>query len=209
MALAAAFSVGVRVWVYTGSASLQAMWDVQLPNRLIEFVWGICVARLYAAGRRPPAILAGSRGFVVAAAIAYAGRTLMVTEVIRFAGDYGPICKILSEPVLTLGCALIVWNVVSSGSWFERVLSRDAFQAVGRWSYSLYLWHWWPAWWISGALAARYGSNPVVQHGALALCLMVLVPLSALSYRLLERPYFERQRPLTPSSSLRRPEWAR
>jgi len=54
----------------------------------------------------------------------------------------------------------------------------------------LYLWHWWPAWWISGALAARFGPNALVQHMALELCLIVILPIAALSFRLFELPYF-------------------
>jgi len=193
--LAAILSLAVRAWIYASSAEIQAVWDTQLPNRFIEFAWGIWVARLYALGRQPPAILTGSAGFVLGAGIAYAGRVLMVSQVVQFAGPYGVLLKILSLPVLTFGCALMLWNVVSGPSWFARVLSSRPLRIVGRWSFSLYLWHWWPAWWISGALAARYGSSAVVQHTALALCLIVLLPVAALSYRLLELPYF-RQRKL-------------
>jgi peptidoglycan/LPS O-acetylase OafA/YrhL len=98
---------------------------------------------------------------------------------------------------MTAGYALILWNVVSSGSWFRDVLSRPVFTVVGRWSYSLYLWHWWPTAWISGELAQRLGSGPLVQHVSLVLCLALLLPFSWLSYRLLEQPYFQ-ERPRAP-----------
>ena len=49
---------------------------------------------------------------------------------------------LISATVMSLGFALMLWNVISSSSVFSEVLSHRFLTAIGRWSYSLYLWHW-------------------------------------------------------------------
>lgn len=135
-------SIGFRTWVYTSPTNVELFWNTQLPVRLVEFSWGICVARLYAMQKTPPKILCGEKGFLIAFGIAYLGRLLMVTEVIKLAGSFGYICRIFAEPILTLGYGIILWNVILSNSVFQKWLSHSIVQQLGRWSYSLYLWHW-------------------------------------------------------------------
>ena len=195
---AAVACIAFRAWVYLLAPEAEGFVKVQLPHRLIEFVWGICVAKLYADGESPPRILCGAGGFLIAAAIAYAGRLLMVTEVVNAAGAYGAVLKVAAEPVLTAGYALMLWNLVSGTSVFQRFFSLPALQIVGRWSYSLYLWHWWPTVWIAGAMSSHFGSNALVQHVSLVICLAVLLPISWLSYRMFELPYFQTRSAIGP-----------
>jgi peptidoglycan/LPS O-acetylase OafA/YrhL len=188
---AAAFCLCFRLWVYGGAGELLDATKTQLPTRLVEFAWGICVARFHAEGRVPPALLRGAGGFVLGVIVAYAGRLLMVTEVVRGAGSYGFLLQVLAEPVMTAGFAMLLWNVIASDSWFQRALSTSALTLVGRWSYSLYLWHWWPTVWIASELAGHFGSNAWVQYLSFACSLVLLLPLAWISYVALERPYFE------------------
>lgn len=117
----------------------------------------------------------------------------MVTEVVNFAGSFGFICKIFAEPILTLGYALILWNVIASNSIFQKSLSYSFPQKIGRWSYSLYLWHWYPCLWISQQVVKHLGKNFISQHISLFLSLLILIPLSYLSYHYLEEPYFRKR----------------
>jgi peptidoglycan/LPS O-acetylase OafA/YrhL len=55
----------------------------------------------------------------------------------------------------------------------------------------MYLWHWYPSLWIGRWLSASFGKTVLVQNAAMILSLALLVPLSALSYRWLEAPYFK------------------
>lgn len=191
MAAAAVFCLAFRLWLFASPGDLQQVVATQLPTRLVEFVWGICVARFHADKRVPPALLRGATGFVLGALVAYIGRLLMVTEVVHAAGPYGFMLRAAAEPVMSAGFAMILWNVIGSRSWFRECLSVPAFRIVGRWSYSLYLWHWWPTVWISSELTRQYGSNAWVQYLALGCSLAVICPLGWVSYRALERPYFE------------------
>jgi peptidoglycan/LPS O-acetylase OafA/YrhL len=182
--------IAFRLWLYGSSAETLASLRTQLPTRLIEFIWGMCAGRLHIERREPPHVLRGSLGFFLGVAAVYAGRTMMVTEVLRFAGPGAYLLQVLSEPVMTAGYGLLVWNVLSSQSPFRRLLSNEYLQAIGRWSYSLYLWHWWPTVWIAGFVSSQLGSNAGAQYLGLALTLAVLLPVAGFSYLLLERPYF-------------------
>lgn len=186
-------SIGFRLWMYSSPYEVEIFWNAQLPSRFVEFAWGICAARLYSLQKIPPKLLRAEKGFLLAFVITYFGRVLMVTEVVKLAGPLGWICRTLAEPILTLGYSLIVWNVIASKSIFQKLLSYEAVQALGRWSYSLYLWHWWPCLWISVFLVNQFSSTVLVQNVALVLCLIVLVPFSWLSYSSLEAPYFRRK----------------
>lgn len=190
-AMAISSSIAYRAWIFPDPPNLELDWYAQLPARLVEFTWGICVARLYVDGTRLPRILSGCTGFLIGLTVAYLGRLLAVTEVVRSSAAAGPLLRMASEPVLTLGFAVILWNLVSSNSVFRRSLSHAIPQSIGRWSYSLYLWHWWPSVWICGLIVAAFGKSVTTQYLAFAAALAVIVPLAWLSYRLLEAPYFE------------------
>ncbi len=91
---------------------------------------------------------------------------------------------------MSIGYALILWNVVCSASVFQRVLCTSGMQALGRWSYSMYLWHAWPGTWVATAVLTPFGTSPQTQHLAYVVAVAVMVPISWLSYLLFERPYF-------------------
>jgi len=93
---------------------------------------------------------------------------------------------------MTLGFAWLVFLAVSERTWFSRLLEARPLKAIGLWSYSLYLWHWYPCLLLAKAGVAIAGSNVLVQNVVLIGSLAILIPFSALSYRMLEAPYFRR-----------------
>jgi peptidoglycan/LPS O-acetylase OafA/YrhL len=191
--LAAGFCVVSRAYFYLRAPHLVGTFEILLPFRLVEFVWGIGVAYLFSKRIPPPRFVRGLAGILIGLGIAYLGRFLRVTEVVRSAGQLGPLAKSLAEPVMSLGFAAILWSAVSSPSLLSSGLAGKAITAVGRWSYSLYLWHWYPCLWISHRVIARIGSNSISQYLALLISMAVLVPVSWLSYKALEEPYFRRK----------------
>jgi peptidoglycan/LPS O-acetylase OafA/YrhL len=90
-------SVGFRFWVYTSSGNIEAFWINQLPNRLIEFILGLCVAKLYISKTVPPKLLQSEIGFVIAASVAYLGRLLMLSEIVTTMGSAGYIFGSMSS----------------------------------------------------------------------------------------------------------------
>jgi peptidoglycan/LPS O-acetylase OafA/YrhL len=183
-----------RIWMYMQPAATVWFWRWQLPPKLIEFGWGICMARLFVNGIRPPALLRGAGGFVVALCITFLGRLLATAEIVRGAGRWAPVSFIFSEPILTLGYALMLWNVISSPSLFSRLFSLPVVQTIGRWSYSLYLWHFWPAYFFAKVMTARFGPTLLAQYITFSLEMLVVLIVGKLSYNWLEEPYFNRWR---------------
>src|SRR5919199_157545 len=88
-AIAILASTGFRLWMYSSPADIEVFWNAQLPSRLVEFAWGMCVARLYTLQKEPPKFLRAESGLLIAFIITYLGRLLMVTEVVKLAGYFG------------------------------------------------------------------------------------------------------------------------
>ena len=84
-------------------------------------------------------------------------------------------------PVLATG-ALLVGGQVADRRGVGRLLYLPPLQALGKWSYSLYLWHW-P---LLVMAEHAYGATLTVWHRLGLLAVTVL--LSALSYRFVEDP---------------------
>jgi peptidoglycan/LPS O-acetylase OafA/YrhL len=183
-------SIIFRFWMFSSPPDIEIIWKPQLPSRLVEFAWGIWVARLYTLNIKLPKILSKEIGFLIAFLIAYIGRLLMITEVANLAGSFGYICKTFAEPILTLGYALILWNVIASKSIFQKLFNHDLLQKLGIWSYALYLWHWYPCGWIAEFTIGKFGSSPLTQNIAFLISLILLIPFCYLSYSCLEAPYF-------------------
>ena len=167
--------------------------DLQLPSRLGEFCLGIAVARSFAAGRLPPPWFRGAHGFVAAFAVMCVGRVLLTEQVTQISETAGVVARAFNIPILACGYALIVWNVVSCESVFARLLRTFPLQWLGKISYSMYLWHWFPSLWIAGWLMRLFDGAAFVPIVATLVATAVLWPVATLSYRLFEAPYFSRR----------------
>jgi peptidoglycan/LPS O-acetylase OafA/YrhL len=76
---------------------------------------------------------------------------------------------------------VIAGGTIAAGRGAEFVLKRSAFQAIGRWSYSIYLWHW-P---ILVLVAQHFGPLSLPEN---LLLLVAAIAISAASYALVENP---------------------
>ena len=183
-------SIVFRLWMYSSSLDIQYFWGRQLPSRLGEFILGMGIARLYVLKKSLPKILKYEQGFLIGFIMTYIGRILMVTELVKMSGSVGFIFQTLAHPVVSLGYSIILWNVISSESIFQKLLSHQLFQVIGRWSYSLYLWHYWLSFLIVEYLVNSFGESTIILNASLFISLVILIPISWWSYYYLETPYF-------------------
>jgi peptidoglycan/LPS O-acetylase OafA/YrhL len=143
-----------------------------LPSR----AWELCVGGLTGllAARRLPGATAGPLAWIGVAAIA--------TAVVRFDGStpFPGTAGLL--PVL--GTAVVLLAAGSGPSAVARGLATRPLQVAGRYSYSLYLWHW-PLL-VVGAIALPSIGQSWVRAGVVLV--VAAVPLSVASYHLVEDP---------------------
>lgn len=191
LAVLAAVSLYHRQWLYAQTPYVQTYWAAQLPARVVEFAWGIVIAQFFHDRLKLPVLLRGAHGFILASLVVLMGRVVMTSEAFSLGGGYGNWVRAFGEPILTLGCGLMLWNVISSESFFSRILSSRPATQVGRWSYSIYLWHWIIAG-ICLDFLARFGMPDFAhQHTTFFMTLMFLLPISAFSFHWLERPFLK------------------
>jgi peptidoglycan/LPS O-acetylase OafA/YrhL len=190
MALSVIFRVAVAAFGVEAPAGVSL--DHLIVGRFVEFACGIVAGKLYISGATPPRLLRGTVGFVLGWAVSLVGR-LMMTEGALRVPHLGPFIVAFSIPVLAAGYMVVVWAVVSSPSIAARVCGSPPLSAMGRISYSFYLWHWDIGMGVTQYLAARFGVGPLSPVLYTCVATIVLIPVSQMSYRLLEAPYFRRR----------------
>ena len=195
-------SLFFRYSIIAASTRVSPEWLSHLPFRFVEFAWGMIAAELVLAGRLPPRLLSGTTGVFFALMIAYVGRGMMTTEAANIAAEYTPIVRTFAEPVLTLGFALLIWNVATVTSWFTILLTTRILQVIGQLSYGIYLWHWWPITPLARWSTSQFGQTVVAHYVTLILVLLFLLPLSWLTFRLLEHPFIKMKNKSPSSAAL-------
>lgn len=167
-------------------------------HRFIEFGWGIIAARLFTSNKKLPFLFNKAHGFIIAFMIAYSGRIIMSTEFVNRFHSLAFVVRAFGEPLMTFGFGIMLWNVISAPSVFSRFLSLPIFSFLGRISYSMYLWHWIISWNVCHWLITTKGISAVYMNIAFVLCTLAVIPVSWLSYKLLEAPYFNKAKKVAP-----------
>jgi len=140
--------------------------------------WELALGALVALGagplRRLPAALA--------AAATWAGLAAVVVSALAFTGTTAYPGSWVAVPVV--GAALVIGGGTSAPrQGVERLLAMGPFRWLGRWSYSLYLWHW-----PILTIATQYEGKaklPVLDNVVLV---VLALGLSVLTYFLIENP---------------------
>lgn len=166
--------------------------------RFAEFGFGIIAAKLYLDKYQLPVWFRGFLGFILSFLIAYAGRIFMLTEFVNLFGNYGFIIRALGDPLMTLGFSIMMYNLISTKSIFSGFFSCKPMLFIGRISYSMYLWHFIICLWVSRLLMPVFGVSNLGLYSVLISSVIVATPVSWLSYKLLEMPYFKRTNHFTP-----------
>jgi peptidoglycan/LPS O-acetylase OafA/YrhL len=160
--------------------------------RFAEFGFGMITAIFYVQKRQLPAWISGISGFFIGIFIAYLGRICMLTDFLVYFGQWAFVLRAFSEPVMTAGFGLILWSVISSGNIFSRILSWKPFLFLGKISYSMYLWHYLLAQYIAAYMIKHLGISLFSMNLCIGITILLLIPLSWISFKLFEAPYFRK-----------------
>jgi peptidoglycan/LPS O-acetylase OafA/YrhL len=155
-----------------------------MPSRAWQFALG-ALALLWCAARAPgedgmSGLRFGPRMSLLLSLLGWAGFALIVASALVFDRSVAyPGWRAVIPGVGTV--AILVAGARTQGGSLSAVLSVSPMQALGRWSYSWYLWHW-PVLLLGGTLILV--SDPINRLLLVALSLI----LAILSYVLVERP---------------------
>jgi peptidoglycan/LPS O-acetylase OafA/YrhL len=181
---------------YEGSAVNTIVWATsQLPGTLDQFVTGAATAagvRLLARGRAPGAALAGPGTSTALLAVGTAGVVAMMYFIHRIHEQYwaGHWALVFWHTVTSAFIACVILAIVIGGPAARLAFDNRIAVFLGTVSYSIYLWHFPVAVW-----AAKVVDVPALGlAGALLAIVPLVVAASALSYRLVERPFLRRAR---------------
>lgn len=190
------FSLRLPGFVEYTRHPLAEIMTTSIIYRFIEFGYGILICHLFLNKISIPPLLKGISGFLIGFCILFLGRIMDTTEVILFVKGTGldVFLRVISYPVLTGGYAIMLINMLYSDTIFSKIISSNWITYMGKISYSMYLWHW-----LFGketaALVVQYaGSNGFTMWFAYILEILILIPVSKISYELFEKFYFSRIR---------------
>lgn len=155
-----------------------------------HFAWGILVGWLYTT-RKLVRFFSRWWSLLAGLLLAYTGRIFIYSQALVLEGSARYIFQATGPLLMTMGFASMIFscleNEALSRIWGNRVLAN-----LGRVSYSFYLWH---ALILGGVYEIFKDHLPGTAAGTFALMgitLVILIPVSYLSYHLLESFYFRR-----------------
>ena len=167
-------------------------WRYTIFCNVGHFAWGILLGYIYSTGRKL-SFFSRPVSLIVGLVIAYAGKMFFYSGFVERAGQLGFVFESLGPIVMTLGFACMILSCLENPA-LSKIWGNPVMAGLGRVSYSFYLWHAL----VLGVLFEIFGSKiPATAGGVFLLMLivlLVLIPLSFLSYKYLESFYFRRQR---------------
>lgn len=169
----------VAVAAYAAALPLGAFWFYFGPlERSAELLVGAALALWFAAGGRP------TRPTRHATAVALLALAALSAYVVLGPDGKEPLYRLAGVPVAVVATVLLIHTGYGNQQGaVTRLLSHRWLASVGRYSYSLYLWHIVPFLLLEDAP----GGVPKAVLGVVAVT--AAVTLTVLSYRLLERPF--------------------
>ena len=164
--------------------------NYSIANRLVEFLAGILAARIYLDGRKER-IFQTTSGLIIGVAVAFTGRFLMSADMQERTDMIGLSSRMMNLPLLTAGFALVIINALQHRTWFAALMETRIFTSIGKYSYSMYLWHWVIADQLTRYCIWHWSFSPFLQVNLIFLMsVTILYPVSILSYKMFESFYF-------------------
>ena len=187
-----------RLIVWQQNNDLYNLVNYSIPNRLIEFIMGILTAKVYLSNSKAW-IFNTIKGLLTGVLIAFAGRVLMTAANHDRTDIIGTLSRTFDLPLLTLGFGLVITNALRKRTLFSSFLETGLMTSIGKYSYSMYLWHYVVAVQLSNYAALHWHFNSFIKVNIVFIvAVLILYPVSILSYKLFESFYFMRKKTIMP-----------
>lgn len=167
----------------------------QIIFRYFEFMWGILAGRLLLLH---PYIYLKFRSlyFVGFILVTYVGRIMISKPVLSLLTDYYNIFKLSGFICMGLGFSGIIYMALTSKMWLKLFLGNPVLKFIGKISFSFYLWH--------GLIYRAVGARVIVVFPKVTgiiiplitffISIIILIPISTLSFNILEKPFLARHK---------------
>lgn len=179
----------MNVLHYSGYFMPGDEWWYSLFANIGHFGWGILTAYLYKKNVKLP-ILTKNAGLLAGLSVAYLGKLMFSAVMISKLAGFAVLLQSTGPLIMTLGFSMMIYSALFNPFSFKLIGSR-VLSGIGKTSYSFYLWH-------SAVLAAvLYILKSHIPNSAtgvlllMAIVLVILIPLSKISFNLLEAFYFK------------------
>lgn len=183
-------SVLMNLLHYSGSLLPNIGWWYLLPGNLIHFMWGILLANIIYQDRMP-AWLENGYNIIPAFILANFGKMLFSKQAIKLAGKYDWLPLSIGPGIMTLGFSWLIYISLKNFR-FGKIIGNSPLSALGRISYSFYLWHAFILEGIANFLNGRPGFKQLNAPLLFVITLIILIPVSYISYLIFEKFYFNK-----------------
>jgi peptidoglycan/LPS O-acetylase OafA/YrhL len=167
----------------------------QIMFRYFEFMWGILVGKILLAY---PNIQVKHRFFYIFSfvIITYTGRVIISKPVLSLLPTYYNIFKLLGFTLMGLGFGGIIYMAVTSRQKLKLILGNKVLSFIGKISFSFYLWHGFVHQVVGRHVMATFPklNNIAAPLITFFISVIILIPLSTLSFSILEKPFMARNK---------------
>jgi peptidoglycan/LPS O-acetylase OafA/YrhL len=167
----------------------------QIMFRYFEFMWGILVGKILLTY---PNIQVKHRFFYIFSfvIITYAGRVIISKPILSLLPTYYNIFKLLGFTLMGLGFGGIVYMAVTSRQKLKLILGNKVLSFIGKISFSFYLWHGFVHQVVGRHVIAIFTklNNIGAPLITFFISIIILIPLSTVSFSILEKPFMARNK---------------
>jgi peptidoglycan/LPS O-acetylase OafA/YrhL len=186
------FGVLLNLLHYKGLLYNGDSWQYTFFANFEHFFWGILISFFFKNGIIKTKLVNGKLGLVIGLLFAYMGKMFFTAAFVAKMGSVGFIFQSIGPLIMTFGFSWMVLNSLNNLFIFK-IIGNKILVFIGRISYSFYLWHILVLYFVYDSFTPYFPPN---AKGVLLLfitVLIILLPLSLLSYKLLEAFYFKRK----------------
>ena len=181
----------LNLFHYSGYLFSNDQWWYSIFNNIGHFSWGILAAYLYK-HRISIRFFVKNYSLLFGLFISYLGKFSFSSGVIQALPQFSLILKSGGPMLMSLGFAAMIYTALFN-SFSGKMIGNSIFSSIGLISYSFYLWHSFILSMVFHFFSPWIPITPLGVFILMGLTLIILLPISYISFNLLESSYFKRR----------------